>query len=100
MEKLKAHYSLIQIKELMRVGRWKITLTAQRNAWEQFDLDVDGIKAVVLELNSRVFYKSMTTIHDSTIWQDVYHPIIGGKKGYLKVQIAEGNTVVIQLKKK
>lgn len=84
----------------MKAGRWKITLTAQRNAWEQFDLDTDGIKEVVLDLNQHVFYKSMTTINDMTLWQDVYHPIIACKKSYLKLQIAEGDTVVIQLKEK
>lgn len=100
MDKRRPHYSLDRIKEHVQAGRWKITLTAQKNAWEQFDLDIDRIREVILDLNQRVFYKSMTTIHDATTWQDVYHPIIGGKTGYLKIQIAEDNTVVIQLKEK
>ena len=27
----------------------------------------------VLDLRTEDFYKAMPTIHDSTLWQDVYH---------------------------
>ncbi|MBI4412145.1 MAG: type II toxin-antitoxin system MqsR family toxin [Deltaproteobacteria bacterium] len=100
MEKRKSHYSLDRIKELVKADRWKMTLTAERNAWEQFHLDADGVKTVILGLKPGVFYKSMTTITDATLWQDVYHPVVGGKEAYVKLQIAEGNSVIIQFKEK
>jgi len=100
MEKKKAHYSLDRIKELVRADKWMLTLTAEKNSWEQFDLGVDGVKAIVLDLNPRVFYKSMTAINDNSLWQDVYHPMVGERKGYVKLQIVDGSTVVIQFKEK
>jgi len=52
----------------------------------------------VLGLDVRDFYKSMTTLHDSTLWQDVYRPNIEGTPAYVKVQIADDTTVVISFK--
>jgi hypothetical protein len=36
--------------------------------------------------------------HDSSLWQDVYHPKIGGTPAYLKIQIVDDATVVISFK--
>ena len=44
------------------------------------------------------FYKSMTTHHDSTLWQDVYHLRLQGGPAYVKLQITSGSTVVIPQK--
>ena len=52
----------------------------------------------MLGLEVKDFYKSMTTLHDSTLWQDVYHPNIEGTRAYVKVQIADDTTVVISFK--
>ncbi|WP_424255261.1 type II toxin-antitoxin system MqsR family toxin [Desulfoprunum sp.] len=42
-----------------------------------------------------MFYKSMTTIHDATLWQDVYHaPCPNGKTAYIKVTLREGAVVI------
>jgi motility quorum-sensing regulator/GCU-specific mRNA interferase toxin len=56
--------------------------------------------AVVLGLTAGDFYKSMTTYHDHTFWQDVYHartPV--GKTAYIKATLQAG-AVVIQFKEK
>lgn len=56
--------------------------------------------AVVLDLTAANFYKSMTTYHDHTLWQDVYHaatPV--GKTAYIKVTMQPG-AIVIQFKEK
>jgi motility quorum-sensing regulator/GCU-specific mRNA interferase toxin len=42
--------------------------------------------AVVRGLTQADFYKSMTTHHDHTIWQDVYHAEWNGKALYVKFQ--------------
>lgn len=55
---------------------------------------------VVLTLSRAMFYKSMTTLADHTLWQDVYHaPCPNGLTAYIKVTMREG-AVVIQFKEK
>jgi motility quorum-sensing regulator/GCU-specific mRNA interferase toxin len=55
---------------------------------------------VVLKLDGRMFYKSMTTHVDHTRWQDVYHaPCPNGKTAYIKVTSQDGR-VVVQFKEK
>ena len=43
----------------------------------------------VLKLELKDFYKSMTTLYDSKIWQDVYRPNIKAAAAYVKVQIVD-----------
>lgn len=55
---------------------------------------------VILTLSQGMFYKSMTTFADHTLWQDVYHaPCPNGKIAYIKVTMRAG-AVVIQFKEK
>jgi len=47
-----------------------------------------------------MFYKSMTTHSDNTVWQDVYHALCSnGKIAYVKLTVQAG-AVVIQFKEK
>jgi motility quorum-sensing regulator/GCU-specific mRNA interferase toxin len=56
--------------------------------------------AVILSLSRPMFYKSMTTHADHTVWQDVYHaPTPTGKVAYVKLTLKNG-AVVIQFKEK
>ena len=51
---------------------------------------------VLASLTRAMFYKSMTTYTDSSIWQDVHHaPTPSGKVAYIKLTLQQG-TVVIQ----
>lgn len=100
MDKRKRHYSLDEIKRLAKANHLIVTLTAQRNALEDFALDTEGLKNTIIGLTNRDFYKSMTTLANSTLWQDVYLPYIGGKQAYIKMQIVNASTVVIQFKGK
>jgi len=55
---------------------------------------------VLSSLTRAMFYKSMTTYTDSSIWQDVYHaPTPSGKIAYIKLTLQQG-AVVIQFKEK
>jgi motility quorum-sensing regulator/GCU-specific mRNA interferase toxin len=55
--------------------------------------------AVVLALNTRQFYKSMTTHADHTVWQDVYHTVCpNGRWAYIKLTLRDDGVVVIQFK--
>ncbi len=63
-------------------------------------LTLADMLAVVAGLTQRHFYKSMTSYHDHTIWQDVYHaPTPGGRTAYNKVILLPLGPV-IQFKEK
>ena len=99
MEKRKAHYSLSRVKELIRDGNYQVTRTALRCATRDFGItQVGQVAACVLDLEVRDLYKSMTTLHDATLWQDVYRPNIEGVPAYVKIQVMEDTTVVISFK--
>jgi motility quorum-sensing regulator / GCU-specific mRNA interferase toxin len=50
--------------------------------------------AVVLELTTAEFYKSMTTHADHRVWQDVYRPVTRFGAVYLKLTVIEDVLVV------
>lgn len=54
----------------------------------------------ILELEMNNFYKSMTAHNNHKIWQDVYHKPIKSKIAYIKLQIINEKTVIIQFKEK
>jgi motility quorum-sensing regulator/GCU-specific mRNA interferase toxin len=49
---------------------------------------------VVLALNSKDFYKSMTTHADHTIWQDVYRSSTSAGDVYLKLTVIDDVLIV------
>jgi len=54
---------------------------------------------VVLSLSGSCFYKSMTSYHDATLWQDVYHAATpGGRMAYIKITDPGTGHPVIQFK--
>lgn len=75
------------------------TATALFNA-AAMGLSEEQALQVLASLSRAMFYKSMTTHADSTIWQDVYHsPTPNGKVAYIKLTLQRG-AVVIQFKEK
>lgn len=57
--------------------------------------DLDGICAVVMSLERKDFYKSMTTHADHRIWQDVYHARTeAGDAVYLKLTVIDDVLIV------
>lgn len=100
MEKKKRHNSLETVKKLVNDGNWEITQTAAANAWFDFGFLKADIHDVLLNLNTHDFYKSMTSYDDASIWQDVYRPVIKGIMAYVKVNILDDQTIVIQFKRK
>ena len=99
-EKRVPHYNLSKIKLLIENGNYKITKTAQDNARVDFDLSVKELIKHILTLSSACFYKSMTSIYDNKIWQDVYHLNINKDTAYIKMQIISEKSVIIQFKRK
>jgi len=60
------------------------------------------MRDVVLALSPSNFYKSMTTVNDNTIWQDVYHGMTEeGDAVYIKITgYTDGRPPIIQFKEK
>ena len=99
MEKRKPHYPLERVKALIRQGAFRVTRTALESAVRDFGLvDSGQLSEHVLALTPADFRKSMTTLHDHTLWQDVYHKPVTGVAAYVKVQIVNDSTVIISLK--
>ena len=99
MEKRRPPYPLPEIKRLIRQGCYRATRTALFCAVRDFDLvDASEMAEWVLDLRTEDFYKAMTTIHDSKLWQDVYHKKVQGVSAYVKVPIVDSTTVIISFK--
>lgn len=98
MDKSKPHYRLEDVKErVAALGKQAFTKTALFNS---LAMGLTGSEAVgvVLTMTRSMFYKSMTTHADPSLWQDVYHaPCPNGKTAYIKVTLRAG-AVVVQFK--
>lgn len=99
MEKRKPHYPLAEIKAQMgSVADMNLTATAQIGIREAGMGTADAL-SVVGGLTQAQFYKSMTTHHDHTVWQDVYHAEWKSKSLYVKFQRV-GEYFVISFKER
>jgi motility quorum-sensing regulator / GCU-specific mRNA interferase toxin len=77
MEKLKPHHDLAMIQRVVEDPDSRpFTVTALRNGLA-LGLDEIEMRATIVSLTRRDFYKSMTTHHDQRVWQDVYHGVTG-----------------------
>jgi motility quorum-sensing regulator/GCU-specific mRNA interferase toxin len=100
MEKRVPHYPLAEIQgHIAEQGIMAFTATALFNA-AAMEISEEQALQVCASLTRSMFYKSMTTYADSSLWQDVYHaPTPSGKLAYIKLTLKQG-TVVIQFKEK
>lgn len=100
MEKSRPHYSLAETQAIVVAkGLGAFTQTAVFNGLAM-GLGAAQLCGVVLSLSRGMFFKSMTTQQDHTVWQDVYHaPCPNGKTAYVKLTLMTG-AVVIQFKEK
>lgn len=96
MEKKIAHYPLADVRSLVEKGFVRVTRTALMNA-DSLGFGFYDIIEIVRNLEAGDLYKSMTSHHDQTIWQDVYHFPEEELDIYLKIQI-DGDLVVVSFK--
>lgn len=96
--KFSAHYDLELIKAHIENGNVFITGTAQKDA-EQIGMSVDDILSTVLSLEQKHLYKSMRSIKNPSLWQDVYHINDDDIELYVKLQI-NNSAIVISFKEK
>lgn len=101
MEKKRPHYPLVEIQaSVRREGRKAFTVTALRGGAEM-GLSVTMMIEVVCTMTRGCFYKSMTTLYDHTIWQDVYIVATFAGEAYVKVTgFEDGRPPVIQFKRR
>jgi motility quorum-sensing regulator/GCU-specific mRNA interferase toxin len=99
MEKLKQHYALGDIKAAFadpsRINR---SFVSKQGA-DELDMDDADVVAVIQTLTLADFEKSMTSIADHKIWQDVYKPSTGNQTLYVKFTLdASGALFLISFK--
>ncbi len=94
MEKSSPHYGLAKVTAFLAAGQIRTTKSAREGAIE-LGLEFADIKNVIAGLTIRNFYKSMTTLADHTIWQDVYHAETSDRRRiYLKLTIIDDILVI------
>ncbi len=100
MEKRTPHYNLSAVQAAVAgLGAVAFTKTAL-DGGRSMGLTLAEMLAVIASLSRRNFYKSMTTLADSRVWQDVYHAATPVRKeAYIKITL-RGTAPVIQFKER
>ncbi|HXP97580.1 MAG TPA: type II toxin-antitoxin system MqsR family toxin [Telmatospirillum sp.] len=83
MDKRTPTYDVEAFKAAVAEGRADFTRTAVRTA-QALGFDIADMKAAIALMNRRQFYKSMTSLADHRVWQDVYHLHHEGLLLYIK----------------
>jgi len=99
MEKLKPHFALIDIKAVFAdAARLNRSFVSKQGA-DDLDMDDADVVATIQALTPADFEKSMTSIADHKVWQDVYKPIVSGRVLYVKFTLdARGALFLISFK--
>ena len=93
MEKRKPHCSLSVIHALVEKGQVRATGSALSGA-AAMDFEFDDMLTVIRALTTGDFYKSMTTLADHRVWQDVYQPSSNARDVYLKLTVIDDVLIV------
>lgn len=89
MEKRRPHYNLAHILAQMKsIEDMNLTVTAEQGM-RMAGMTRSEALAVIRQLSSANFYKSMTTHHSHKVWQDVYRAQWREKMLYVKFQQAD-----------
>lgn len=84
MEKLKQHYELPDIKAAFADPAKLNRSFVSKQGADALDMDDNEVVAVIQALTLADFEKSMTSLADNKIWQDVYKPKARGRQLYVK----------------
>lgn len=104
MEKFnRPHYSIDDVKQLIQDGKYRITEKARDTIATDLGMTESEAIQVVMSLTMRDFFKSMTVKNNNRMWQDVYKAERDmDEQGilhiYIKLQIDDGNSIVISFK--
>jgi motility quorum-sensing regulator / GCU-specific mRNA interferase toxin len=87
MEKLKPHFRLATIKAAFAdASRLNRSFVSKQGA-DDLEMDDDTVVALIQGLRNADFEKSMTSIADHRVWQDVYKPSVGKLTLYVKFTV-------------
>ena len=84
MEKRKPHYPLSEIKSAFADPALLNRTYSSKSGADDLGLDDHEVVAIIQALALADFEKSMTSIADHKIWQDVYMPLHDGRTLYVK----------------
>ena len=84
MEKLRPHYRLATIKAAFAEPSSLNRSFVSKQGADDLDMDDDAVVAVIQGLSNADFEKSMTSLADHRVWQDVYKPSARGRTLYVK----------------
>ena len=84
MEKLKPHYGLVAVKAAFADASSLNRSFVSKQGAGELDMDDAAVVAVIQGLSASDFDKSMTSMADHRVWQDVYKPSVGGRMLYVK----------------
>ena len=99
MENRKPHYKLPRIKAAFADAASLNRTYSSRQGADDLDLDDAGVVAVIQGLSTADFDKSMTSMADHRVWQDVYKPTAESRALYVKFTLdAEGEFLLISFK--
>jgi len=95
MEKRKPDHDLAEIKSAFAdPATLNRTFTAKQGA-DALRIDDAAVVSVIQNLSARDFEKSMTSIADHRIWQDVYKPQVGGQTLYVKFTLDSQSALLL-----
>jgi motility quorum-sensing regulator / GCU-specific mRNA interferase toxin len=84
MEKHKPHYDLATIQNAFAdITKFNRTYSSKQGA-DDLGMDDADVIGVIQGLKRTDFDKSMTSIADYQVWQDVYKPVVSDKTLYVK----------------
>ena len=84
MEKLKPQYGLATIKAAFAEASSLNRSFVSKQGADDLDMDDAAVVAVIQGLSAADFDKSMTSMADHRVWQDVYKPSVSGRALYVK----------------
>lgn len=95
MEKRKPHYSLDAIRTAFaNPNTLNRTVTAEGGAADLGMDDLDVVN-VIQGLSHKDFDKSMTSIADNSVWQDVYKSIVAERTIYVKFTLDQQKELLL-----
>jgi motility quorum-sensing regulator / GCU-specific mRNA interferase toxin len=95
MEKQKPHYDLKAIKSAFADPKTLNRTFSSKQGADDLAMDDDAVVAVIQSLSGRDFDKSMTSIADHRVWQDVYKPRTGAQTLYVKFTLDIGGSLLL-----
>jgi motility quorum-sensing regulator / GCU-specific mRNA interferase toxin len=99
MEKLRPHYRLATIKAAFAEPSSLNRSFVSKQGADDLDMDDAAVVAVIQGLSNSDFEKSMTSLADHRVWQDVYKPSVRGRRLYVKFTLdARGALFLISFK--